>query len=160
MTHLKKIPGLSVIVIILCLSAAMSANADGFIFNWKSFIADADLALGKQDKKVLINKLPVADINPLIREDSPDRFFPPADQSAVSTSKAEKKSVLEKIKIDFSPKNTYMTDRHERITPGDDEQVTKLIDAMTSLIYDDARIKSLETIGKIIQPQINFYFEF
>jgi hypothetical protein len=28
------------------------------------------------------------------------------------------------------------------------------------LIYDDTKIKSLETIGKIIEPQINFYFKF
>jgi len=160
MNYLKKITGLSIIIIILCLSAAMPANADGFIFNWKSFVADADLALGNQDKNVLIKKLPAADISTSIREDSPDGFFRPADQSAVPTSKPEKKSVLEKIKIDFSPKNTFITDRHEMYSHGDDEQITKFIDAMTSLIYDDSRIKSLETIGKIVQPQINFYFEF
>ncbi|PKN50882.1 MAG: hypothetical protein CVU55_14875 [Deltaproteobacteria bacterium HGW-Deltaproteobacteria-13] len=160
MNHLKKITGLSIIIIILCLSAAMSANADGFIFDWKSFVVDADLALGNPDKKALIKKLPAADISASIREDSPDSFFLSADQSAVSTSKSEKKSVLENIKIDFSPKNTYMTDRHEIYTHSDDEQITKFIDAMTSLIYDDSKIKSLETIGKIIQPQIKFYFEF
>jgi hypothetical protein len=31
---------------------------------------------------------------------------------------------------------------------------------MSSLIYRDSKIKSLETMGKIIEPQINFYFEF
>ncbi len=42
----------------------------------------------------------------------------------------------------------------------DDEQVSKMINAMSSLIYSDSKIKSLETMGKIIEPQVNFYFEF
>jgi len=53
-----------------------------------------------------------------------------------------------------------MTNSHEMHTYSDDEQISKFIDSMTSLIYDNSKIKSLETIGKIIEPQINFYFEF
>lgn len=159
MKPVRKITGLSIIMI-YCLSAAALANADGFIFNWEPFVVLSDLAPGNQDKNVLIKKLPVADISTSIREDSRDRFSLPADQSAFSASKSEKKSVLEKIKIDFHPKNTFMTDRPEMYIHSDDEQTTKFIDAMTSLIYNDSKIKSLETIGKIIEPQINFYFEF
>jgi hypothetical protein len=50
--------------------------------------------------------------------------------------------------------------RDKTYTNSDDEQVSIIINAMKSLIYNDSKIKSLETIGKIIEPQVNFYFEF
>ena len=53
-----------------------------------------------------------------------------------------------------------MDDKYKIYSDSDDEKISKFINAMTSLIYDDSKIKSLETIGKIIEPQINFYFEF
>jgi hypothetical protein len=53
-----------------------------------------------------------------------------------------------------------MPDRYEKYTNSEDEQLSKITNAMTSLIYGDSKIKSLETIGKIIEPQVNLYFEF
>ena len=53
-----------------------------------------------------------------------------------------------------------MPPKDEAYANSDDKQVSKFITAMTALIYDDSKIKSMETVGKIIEPQINFYFKF
>ena len=53
-----------------------------------------------------------------------------------------------------------MPTNDEAYANSDDKQASKIINTMTSLFYEDSKIKSLETIGKIIEPQINFYFTF
>jgi hypothetical protein len=53
-----------------------------------------------------------------------------------------------------------MPTKDEAYANSDDKQVSKFIDAATSFIYDDSKIKSVETMGKIIEPQIKFYFSF
>jgi hypothetical protein len=68
--------------------------------------------------------------------------------------------MLENIKISLFQVDTFMMNRHDLYPHSDDEQILKLTNSLTSLIYDNSKIKSLETIGKIIEPQINFYFKF
>jgi hypothetical protein len=160
MKYIKKLIGLKIIIIISCLTVVATANAAGFIFNWQPFVANADLALKSPGKEVFINNLSVADINLPTRYDSRDIFSLTPDQNNYSTPKAEKNSALGNIKITFSPESTFMATRKATYANSDDEQISKFINAMTSLIYDDSKIKSLETMGKIIEPQINFYFEF
>jgi hypothetical protein len=160
MKYMKIIIVLKIIIIIACLTVVASASASGFIFNWEYFIVDKDLLLGNPGKKVYIDNSPIADLNVPIFDDSKDIFSLSADQNNVSTPKAEKKSVLENIKINLSPASMLMMNRHEIYSNSDDEQISKFIKSLTSLIYDDSKIKSLETMGKIIEPQINFYFEF
>ena len=160
MKYVKKIIVLNIIIIISCLTLVSTVNASGFFLNWDLFIVDADLALKSPSKEILINNSSIADISALISEESRDIFSLSADQNSISTPKSVKKSVLGNIKISFSQANTFMTNSHEMHTYSDDEQISKFIDSMTSLIYDNSKNKSLETIGKIIEPQINFYFEF
>jgi len=157
---MKKLIGLKVIIIISCLTLVASANAAGFIFNWELFVADSDLALGNPLKAVLIKDSAVTDISIPISKGSRDIFSLTPDQNNDSASKTEKKSTLGNIKITLSPASTFMTTKNETYANSDDEQISKIINAMTSLIYDNSKIKSLETIGKIIEPQVNFYFEF
>jgi len=157
---MKKIIGLKIIIILSCLTLVAPANAAGFIFNWQPFVVDADLALGNPGKEILIKDLSVADINMPTRNDSRDIFSLTPDQNNYSTLKAEKRSAPGNIKILLSPASTFMTTRDKMYTNSDDEQVSRIINAMTSLIYGDSKIKSLETMGKIIEPQVNFYFEF
>jgi hypothetical protein len=156
----KKLIGLKIIVIIFCLTSVVSANAAGFIFSWQPFIADAALTLDKPDKKILIKNLSVANINMPISEDSGDIYSLSADQNNIPTSKPEKRFLPDNIKFTFYQTSAYLPDRQEKYTNSEDEQLSKTTNAMTSLIYGDSKIKSLETIGKIIEPQINFYFEF
>jgi hypothetical protein len=157
---MKKLIGLKIIIIVFSLTIVAQANASGFIFNWQPFVVNADLALKSPRREVLIKNLSVADIDMPISGDSRYIFSSSPDQNSDSTLKPEKKSALGNIKITFSPESTFMTNRDETYAKSDDEQVSKIINAMSSLIYSDSKIKSLETIGKIIEPQVNLYFKF
>jgi hypothetical protein len=157
---MKKIIALKIIIIICCLTIVASANAAGFIFNWQPFVVNADLASGRAGKETLIKDLSVADITMPTHDDSRDIFSSTPNQDNDSTPKAEKKSALGNIKITLSQASTFTMARDKTYTNSDDEQVSIIINAMKSLIYNDSKIKSLETIGKIIEPQVNFYFEF
>jgi hypothetical protein len=157
---MKKLTALKVIIIISCLTSVAPTNAAGFIFNWQPFVVNTDLALSSPGKEILIKDFSVADIKMPTRDDSRDIFSLTPDQNNDSTPKAEKKSALSNIKITLSPASTFMMTRDKTYTNSDDEQVSIIINAMKSLIYSDSKIKSLETIGKIIEPQVNFYFEF
>ena len=160
MKYIKKLIGLKLIIIISYLTIVVPASAAGFIFNWQPFVINADLFLGSPSKKILIKDLSAADINMPTRDDTKDIFFLTPDQNNDSTPKSEKKYALSKVKINFFGDNTFMPTKDEAYANSDDKQVSKFITAMTALIYDDSKIKSMETVGKIIEPQINFYFKF
>jgi len=160
MKYIIKIIGLIIIIIIFCFTVVVPANAAGFIFNWQPFVVDAYLALGSPSKEILINNLSVADVDMPVSIDSRNIFSLTPDQNNDSTPKTEKKSTPGNIKIILFPENTFITTRGKTYANSDDEQVSRIINAMTSLIYSDSKIKSLETMGKIIEPQVNFYFEF
>lgn len=147
-------------MILFCLTLAAHANAAGFIFNWQPFVVDAELALINPRREVLMKDLSVADINMPIRDEFKDTFSLTPDQNNYLIPKAGKKSAQGNIKILLSPASTFMTTRDQMYANSDDEQLSKMINALSSLIYSDSKIKSLETMGKIIEPQINFYFEF
>jgi uncharacterized protein (DUF2147 family) len=138
----------------------MPASASGFIFDWQLFIANPDLALDNPNKKIFIKDLSATDISISASVDSRDIFSLSPDQNNDSTPKSEKKSSLSKVKIIIFGDNTFMPTKDEAYANSDDKQISKFINAMTALIYDDSKNKSLETIGKIIEPQINFYFSF
>ncbi|MFZ1037862.1 MAG: hypothetical protein WAN57_11700 [Smithella sp.] len=159
MKYVKKMIGLK-IIIISCLAVVISANASGFVFNWQPFVVDADLSLKSSNREILIKNSSVTDLSALISEDPGDIFSSSADQNNVSAPKSENKSMLENIKISFFQGDTFTSNRHDLYSHSDDEQISKLTDSLTSLIYDNSKIKSLETIGKTIEPQINFYFKF
>ncbi|MGD0168885.1 MAG: hypothetical protein ABSE54_04085 [Smithella sp.] len=159
MKQVKKIIGLK-IIIISCLAVATSANSSGFVFNWQPFAVDADLSLKSSKREILIKNSSVTDLSALISEDQGDVLSSSADQNNVSAPKSEKKSMLENIKISGFQVDTFMMNRYDLYSHRDDEQISKLTDSLTSLIYDNSKIKSLETIGKTIEPQINFYFKF
>jgi hypothetical protein len=156
----KKIIGFKIIIITFCLTAAASANASGFIFNWDLFVVNPALSLGKTGNEVLVKDLSISDVSMPITTDSREAFSLPSNQNNVSTPSLEKKSVLENIKLNFSPASEFMPNRREMYPHSDDEQISKLMNAVTSFIYDDSKIRSLENIGRIIEPQINFYFKF
>ncbi|MGD0279914.1 MAG: hypothetical protein ABSC11_11470 [Smithella sp.] len=160
MKYMKKIIGLKLIIIISYLTIVVPASASGFIFDWQLFVADPDLALGHSSRKISIKDSSAADIGIPASVDSKDIFSLSSDQNNDSTPKSETKSLPGKVKIIFFGENTFMPTRDEAYANSDDKQVSKFINAMSSFIYDDSKIKSAETMGKIIEPQINFYFSF
>jgi hypothetical protein len=160
MKYMKKLIGLKLIIIFSYLTIVVPASASGFIFDWQSFVADPDLALGSPSREASIKDASAAYINMPAGFDSKDIFSLSSDQNNDSTPKSEKKSALSKVKINFFGDNTFMPTKDEAYANSDDKQVSKFINAATSLIYDDSKFKSVETMGKIIEPQINFYFSF
>ena len=160
MKYMKKLIGLKLIIIISYLIIVAPAGAAGFIFDWQLFVADPDLALGSPGREISIKDSSATDINMLVSGDSKDIFSLSPDQNNDSTPKSEKKSALSKVKINFFGDNTFMPTKDEAYANSDDKQVSKFVNAVTSFIYDDSKIKSVETMGKIIEPQVNFYFEF
>ena len=160
MKYMKKLIGLKLIIIISYLTIVVPASASGFIFDWRLFVTNPDLALGSSSKEISIKDSSAADMNIPASVDSKDIFSLTPDQNNDSTPKSEKKSALSKVKINFFGDNTFMPTKDEAYANSDDKQVSKFITAMTALIYDDSKIKSMETVGKIIEPLINFYFKF
>lgn len=162
MECIKKAIALRNIILIFCFlqTLAISANATGFIFNWQPFVADINLALDNQDKEVLIKNIYADGISSFISEDSKNTFTPSAHQDGLPEQKSKKKFLPDSIKLTFYQIDEFMPDRFEKYANSDDEQLSRVVNAMTSLIYGDSKTKSLETIGKIIEPQLNFYFEF
>lgn len=158
MKNMKKLTGLKLFVIIFCLTVAAQANASGFIFNWQLFVVNPDLVLGSPTKEISIKNSNVVDMNIPI-SDSKDLFSLFPDKNNDPIQKSEKKSVLSNIKITLSAENTFMITKDETYANSDDEKASKIVSAITSLIYGDSK-KSWETMEKIVEPQINFYFEF
>ena len=157
---MKKLIGLQLVIIISYLIMVVPASASGIILNWHLFAANPDLVLDNPNKKILIKNLSATDISVPASVDSRDIFSLFSDQDNDSTPKSGKKATLSKVKIIFFRKNTFMPTNDEAYANSDDKQVSKIINTMTSLFYEDSKIKSLETMGKIIEPQINFYFTF
>lgn len=162
MKCIKKPVRLNFIIIFSCLlqTLTISANAAGFVFNWQPFIADINLVPDNPDKQVLIKNIYVDDISTAIAEDFKEMVPLSADQDSLSEQKSKKKFLPDNIKLTSYHTSSFMPDRLEKYNFSDDEQLSKTIHAMTSFIYGESKIKSLETIGKIIEPQVNIYFKF
>lgn len=146
-----------IIIIFVCLLAA-SANATGFIFDWEPFVIDEELPGNNPDNKTFINH-PVPTLSSEYKDyGERDNFLLFYDkQQPFETRKTALKSFSMKLDISSSP--VFMDDKY-KLYSDDDEKISNFVRALISLIYDDAKIKSLETIGKTIEPHINFYFEF
>ncbi|MBP9013026.1 MAG: hypothetical protein KBG22_05410 [Smithella sp.] len=152
---------LCTVIGIIFLTLASTVKASGFIFNWKPFVIEKDLftdvvagkntfqdlshfdAYGKKDNASL-NNLDALE---------PDKIRP-------SKQNSENSSLWKNIKINLSASKKLMVNAPEQRPDPDDNQISDFLNAMTDLIYDDSKIKTLENIGIIIEPQINFYFEF
>jgi hypothetical protein len=148
---------LSIIIIIYCLTFSLLVNASGFIFQWEPLFVDNDLALSNTGKKDFIKNSSIFDLKIPISDDYMDTFVLSKNHEGASTQKTENKSIP---KINFSLAYGLMDNKSQIYSNSDDKQISNFINAITSLIYDDSKLKSLETIGSIIEPHINFYFEF
>jgi hypothetical protein len=151
---------LALICTVVCVTMISPAYASGYIFDWEPFTTDKSLVSDAADNKSFINDSPLSDLH----ISGSDNFYHgdllSDDRKNSFDHKNERKSWMENIKINLSPSFTISDDRYKIYSDNDEAQASKYIDAITALIYDDSRIKSLETIGKMVGPQIRFYFEF
>lgn len=150
-----------ILVIISYLMFSLSADASGFLFKWDTLAVNSDLFLNPKDKKDYFHDLPEIKKAAFSRhEEILNHIDAPASQEGLTSPEQEKKSSLQNVKITISPVDSALKSKNDIYDHGDDAQISQFIDALTSLIYDDAKSQSLETLGKIIEPQINLYFEF
>lgn len=148
-------------IIIFFIMTTSAAHSSGFIFKWEPFAVDKDLFFVNQEKKQAIDDMPVSGLKTTAPDDKfIDTYDLSTEKNFTATQKKGEKSFLDNIKIKISPADDTMIDKQKIYTNSDEEQISKFIDAMSTLIYDDKKIKSLETIGKIVEPQIHLYFEF
>lgn len=148
-------------VIISYLMFSVSADASGFLFKWDALAVNSDLFLNSQDQKDYFHDLQEIEKMAFFHhKGSPDHLDSPASQEGFSKPEQEKKSFLQNLKITISPIDSALKNKNDIYDQGDDAQISQFIDTLTSLIYDDAKSKSLETLGKMIEPQINLYVEF
>jgi hypothetical protein len=151
---------INIIAVFCLIFTAALASASGFLFTWESIVAEDDFTLEIPGGDFSIKNHLAPDAAIHLSEDSKNLLSLHQHQEITSKEQVEAKSAWDKIKVSFSASTPLLPETNEFYSRGDDEQLSKFMGAMTSLIYDDSKTKSLETIGKIIEPQINFYFSF
>ncbi len=159
MKYIQKLAWPGIMALIVCLALTLSAHASGFIFHWEPFVVDNNLLLSSDGKKLFIQTFSAFDSAISASDDYMDKFEIPSYPERSATQSPKNKLIAENIKIKFSLAYGHGNNKSPVHADGDDENISNFIDALTSLIYDP-KFKSLETIGKIVEPQINFYFEF
>ena len=146
--------------LIVLLTFSLPSYSSGFIFHWKTFVVDYNLLLITSDKMNYPPGQPVPVLQIPVPEAYTDRFGVSASLPEPSPKETEQDSVLSNIKVRFKATDLPENRKNETLYNRNDEQISKFVDAVSSLIYDDSKFESLESIGKIIEPQINFFFEF
>ncbi len=157
---MEKIIKSIVLHLIVLLTFSLPAYSAGFIFHWKTFVVDYDLLLIASDKINDTPRQPIPVLQIPVSEAYMDRFGLSASVKEPFPKETEKNSVLRNIKVRFKATDLPENRKNEALYNRNDEQISRFVDAVSSLIYDNSKFESLETIGKIIEPQINFFFEF
>lgn len=158
MKHINNIVKLVTICSVMFILTA-PVHASGYIFDWQPFTVEESLVSDSADDKPFIKDSSLSDFNISVADNLYHVDLFSDDTGISSDQKSEKRSWMENIRINFSPAYSN-DDRYKIYADSDEEQMSKFIDAISALIYDDSRIKSLETLGKVVGPQIRFYFEF
>lgn len=136
-----------------------SAGATGFIFNWTPFAIDKTLELHTDDSPFSNQPSKFLPNNIVFFEEANRPFLHEINHEK-SADIAGKKSIWDNVKIVFSPASEDQDKRNHFHDVYADKQVSRFLDSLQAFIYSDKKIQSLEEIGKVIQPQINFYLEF
>lgn len=146
---------------IIFLTLATPGYASGFIFNWKPFVVEKNLAADLVEEKTSFFDMSRPDAKPSFDDMYFDRHVLSAGrQDDASELKTDDASFWKFIKINFSASKHLTANAPEKNPVTEEKQISDFLNAVNSIIYDDAKIKSLENIGTLFEPQINFYFEF
>lgn len=141
-------------------TAVPSLKASGFMVDWQPFTVDERLFSGQSGKKIFTEDYSLSDFSISITDDI-HRFDPAFDDKKMSFHAAkEKRTFWDKMRISILTAAPIRNEQHKLPYDAEEEQVSRFINAISSLIYDDSKIRSLGTIGKMLEPQIKFYFEF
>lgn len=160
MKSIHNIIQLAIIFSVMCVITISTVYASGYIFDWEPFTMDKSLMSDSADDKSFISDSPLSDLRISLSDDFYYGDLLSDNGENSSDQRNKRSSWMENIRVNVSPSFKITDDRYRIYGDSDEAQASRFIDAMTALIYDDSKIKSLETIGKMVGPQIRFYFEF
>ena len=151
----------NVIAVFISLAGIAFAESTGMVFDWEPFIVHDYLELNHPSENVLPKKLRLPKeilrkfddiyIKELLRSDLKTINNPPD----VTT----KKSALIKIKVTFSPANSFMLPYDEIYSRGNNGNLSRAAGILPSLLRDPIQETAVETL-KLIEPHVNLGFEF
>lgn len=150
----------AIIFFVVCVITVSTVYASGYIFDWEPIAVDQSLLSDSANNNSFLSDSLFSDLHIAVADDFYYGDLLSDDGKNSSDQKNKRTSWMENIRVNVSPSFNISDDRYRIYGDSDEAQASKFIDAMTALIYDDSKIKSLETIGKMVGPQIRFYFEF
>lgn len=158
MRMMKSFMGLAIILILSSLFT-LSVSAGGFFFDREKFIEDTKLRLDDPPENFLPPKISANEDILTSEEESIKRFILKRHKEDQSMAE-EKKPKESKIGISISQTSGFFNLRSEPASSTDDRMIAKIVNTLPFLLEKDSRGESLESLGKIIEPRINLYFEF
>ena len=147
------------IILIVSVSFLSPVSAGGFFFDSEKFIEDTTLRLDDSRIDFLPPKVS-ANGNILTTENAFIKRFIRQRHNENQSMPEEKKSKASKVGISISQTSGFFNLRGEPASSADDRMVSKIVSTLPSLLEKDSQSQSLETLGKILEPRINLYFEF
>ena len=150
---------LSVITVFLSLTGIALADAGGILFEWQPFLVSDNLKLGQPlndflPKDLFIYEAMYVKINEI------DELWQNDKKTATdSPDGTTKKSVLSKVRVTFSPGNSFMLPNDEIYLRGKEGKLTKASRTISSFLRTPSQDMAVETF-KLFEPQVNLGFEF
>jgi hypothetical protein len=146
--------------LILGLIAAAPVYSGGIFFDQQQFLKDTRLIFNDSYK----SPVPRPESDKLekltIRTEIEKKFSTEFSDNIDTTSFDKKESKLGRLKIGFSQVTDFSKKGDELYSTSDDKFTSKIVKTLPSLFMSNSKGQSLEKMGTLVEPQINFYFEF
>lgn len=148
---------LNIIAVFIFLTGFAFADSTGIVFDWQPFVVNDSLRLDHPSGNIIPKK-------PLFPKEVPGKFntteeFLHSDLKTINNSSdsTAKKSALRKIKVTFS--TGFMLPGDEIHLRDKDEKLSRTANILSSILRNPSQETAVETL-KLIEPQVNFGFEF
>lgn len=150
---------IAVFIFFISLAGIVLADSSGIVFNWQPFFVNDYLKLDHHPRNVLPKNSFVPEELEQQYDDIEELLH--NDWKAIINSHdvMTKKSALIKIKITFSPYNSFMLPVDNNYSRDKDGKLTQATKTLPSFFRNPSQDTAEETL-KLIEPQVNFGFEF
>jgi hypothetical protein len=149
----------SVIAVFISLPGFALADSTGITFNWQPFVVNDYLKLNSSSGNDLLKNTFLYEKIRGRYEDKRELWA--IDLTPINNSPAVnvKKSILDNIKITFSPVDSFMMPGDEMYSRGKDGKLSRITKTLPSFFQNPSQGTTVEML-KLIEPQVNFGFEF
>ncbi|MGV8059558.1 MAG: hypothetical protein AB2L12_16285 [Smithellaceae bacterium] len=150
---------LTVTAVFISLTGMAFADSTGIVFDWQPFVINNYLDLNYSRKNTLPKDLFTS--GEIWKQFYNVEELLNGDLKTINNSfdVTAKKSPTSKIKITFSSVNSFMVPGDEMYSRGKDGKLIQATRILPSLVRNPSQETAVETL-KLIEPQINFGFEF